>query len=60
GPYASKKLQKNRTIIYDFETNNRRSGPKGRGLESRHFDHHTPEVITISGVFSNDAGGSLC
>ena len=38
GLYASKQLQKNRTVIYDFETNNRRSGPKGRGFESRHFD----------------------
>ena len=38
GLYASKHLQKNRTTSYKFETNNRRSGPKGRGFESRHFD----------------------
>jgi len=38
GLYASKQLQKKRTTSYKIETNNRRSGPKGRGFESRHFD----------------------
>ena len=49
GLYASKHLQKNRTTSYDFETNNRRSGPKGRGFESRHFD--TFETLANAGVF---------
>ena len=39
GLYASKQLQKNRTLSYDSETTNRRSGTKGRGFESCHFDY---------------------
>ena len=49
GLYASKQLQKNRTTSYKIETINWRSGPKGRGFESRHFD--TCETLAIAGVF---------
>ena len=49
GLYASKQLQKSRTTSYGFETNNRRSGPKGRGFESRHFD--TLKTLANAGVF---------
>ena len=45
GLYASKQLQKNRTTSYKFETNNRRSGPKGRGFESRHFDQQNRDAL---------------
>ena len=45
--YAINQLQKNRTTSYDYETNNRRSGPKGRGFESRHFDTMNSLAITL-------------
>ena len=59
GLYASKQLQKNRITSYKFETNNRRSGPKGRGFESRHFDTMNSLAITLwlRAFFFFGAGG---
>jgi len=42
------KASENRTTSYGFETNNRRSGPKGRGFESRHFDQKQKPATLIN------------